>query len=699
MNAYLLEVTHEAGESQTVFIRSFPFWLGREHTNDLVLGNPLVSRRHASLQEVGEQLTVFDNQSRNGVLVNGQAVAGEQALQPGDLVTIGPYTLRLALTTQPADQEAFSPTETVDYFGTLAGDPVARLSAGLAPAVEGRKPLPWEKLLHLLVRGTPEELYASIGEIVGQIVDYDRCFLILFPDESPETMEIVAKRFGATSRQRSTDEVYVSREVLRNVIRTGAPVTVNDSDGSHNITESFVRSGAHSALCIPIMSGRNVFGVLYVDRLAAERPFQEETIEDLAPLMALVSLKIENLRLVEAEIEVQLNRRELDIAQSIQQRLLPGDAVSLPGYSFEAYSQPCRYVGGDCLDFVVDPQGKQLTFSVGDVTGKGLPAALYMVGVLSTLRAHIAAGCSLDVAMGKLESYVRALFAADHFLSLFLAELDLARGVVTYCNAGHVLPLVFPRDGRVRELAERAPALNIVSWPEYQRTEHAMAAEDLLLVYTDGITEKLDEKGEMFGKQRLITTVLEHADQDLVAIRQAILARLRSFGASSELDDDIALILLRRLRGTADGTDPNSLHETEILACQLASRLDVRDALIERILAEVAQRGFQIDPHFHRLCLDEALSNAIVHGNREDPAKQVTVRVFHWPAAWGVEISDEGAGFDWQAWIKRLESGLVASRASGRGIALLLKCCTQVAFSEDGRKVRMIWKDEDRTAH
>jgi serine phosphatase RsbU (regulator of sigma subunit) len=698
MNAYLLEVTYESGETKTVFMRSFPFSVGREHTNDLMLGSPLVSRRHASIRQVGGRLTIVDNQSRNGVLVNNRAVADEQEVRPGDLINIGPYALRLALTTQPADNQTFSPTETVDYFHTLAGDPVARLTAGLAPAVEGRQALPWDKLLHLLVRGAPEELYASIGEIVEQIVDFDRCFLILFPSESPETMEIVAKRFGATSMQRSTDEVYVSREVLRTVIRTGAPVAVNDSDDSYNITDSFQRSGARNVLCVPITSGRNVFGVLYLDRLVAGRPFQEETIADLAPLMALVSLKIENLRLVETQIEFELNRRELDIAQSIQQRLLPGNTVSLPGYSFEAYSQPCRYVGGDCLDFVVDARGRQLTFTIGDVTGKGLPAALYMVGVLSTLRAYIADGCTLDEAMGKLESYVRSLFAADRFLSLFLAEIDIARGVLTYCNAGHVLPLVFTADGRISELEERAPALNIAPWPDYRRMEYVMAPGDLLLVYTDGITEKMDAKGEMFGKQRLIATVLENADQNLVTIRQAILTSLRSFGSSSELDDDITLILLRRSRGAGVGTDPNSVTEAEILTCQVTSRLDVRDDLIERILGSVAERGFQIDPHFHRLCLDEALSNAVVHGNREDPAKRVTVRVFHRQAAWGVEIWDEGAGFDWQAWIKRLESGLDESRASGRGIALLLKCCTEVAFSDDGRKIQLIWKDEDREA-
>ena len=140
--------------------------------------------------------------------------------------------------------------------------------------------------------------------------------------------------------------------------------------------------------------------------------------------------------------------------------------------------------------------------------------------------------------------------------------------------------------------------------------------------------------------------------------------------------------------------DPHSTDVSEILACRVQGRLEVRDELIQRILRGATDHGILTDPHFHRLCLDEALSNAIIHGNRSDPAKTVKVRVFCLEDGWGVEIADEGSGFDWQAWIQRLEAELTESGDSGRGIALLLKCCTQVVFLEGGRKVRLIWRGE-----
>ena len=144
--------------------------------------------------------------------------------------------------------------------------------------------------------------------------------------------------------------------------------------------------------------------------------------------------------------------------------------------------------------------------------------------------------------------------------------------------------------------------------------------------------------------------------------------------------------------------DPQSEHAHEILTRQVPGRLEVRDELIETILGGVAAHGFQPDPHFHRLCLDEALSNAIIHGNHSDPAKNVTVRVFCLEGTWGVEIADEGPGFDWQAWLQRLEAELIESCDSGRGIALLLKCCSEVVFLDGGRKVRLLWEDGDRAA-
>ena len=130
----------------------------------------------------------------------------------------------------------------------------------------------------------------------------------------------------------------------------------------------------------------------------------------------------------------------------------------------------------------------------------------------------------------------------------------------------------------------------------------------------------------------------------------------------------------------------------EVFSSAMPSQLKVRGQLIDQILQSIAARGFTLDPHFHRLCLDEAISNAIIHGNQGDESKTVVVRVFTYETEWSVEVADEGPGFDWQEWIDRLEEEEVNIDESGRGIALLLKCCHEVHFAEGGRKIRMTWK-------
>lgn len=132
----------------------------------------------------------------------------------------------------------------------------------------------------------------------------------------------------------------------------------------------------------------------------------------------------------------------------------------------------------------------------------------------------------------------------------------------------------------------------------------------------------------------------------------------------------------------------------EVFSGAMPSQLEARDQLIDQILQSIAERGFQPDRHFHRLCLDEAISNAIIHGNQGDESKTVVVRVFTYETEWSVEVADEGPGFDWQEWIARLEEEEVNADESGRGIALLLKCCHEVHFAEGGRTIRMIWKHD-----
>ena len=130
----------------------------------------------------------------------------------------------------------------------------------------------------------------------------------------------------------------------------------------------------------------------------------------------------------------------------------------------------------------------------------------------------------------------------------------------------------------------------------------------------------------------------------------------------------------------------------EVFRDDMRSRLDEREPLAARVLARLEELGCRTDPYFDRLSIDEALSNAVVHGNRRDPRKTVSVRAFVRPERWGVEVSDEGEGFDWKAWLERLREGTDPYAMSGRGIALIIASGAEVVFLDGGRRVLIVRK-------
>jgi anti-sigma regulatory factor (Ser/Thr protein kinase) len=364
--------------------------------------------------------------------------------------------------------------------------------------------------------------------------------------------------------------------------------------------------------------------------------------------------------------------------------------VNLPGYALEAYAKPCRHVGGDCLDYF-NPDSRYLHLVLGDVSGKGLPSALYMVGVLSSLRAHVLDGIELDLLMTRLDRYVRSRFRSDHFLTLFVGRLEVESGVLSYCSAGHLPPLVFKRDGEVVRLEVTDAALNIVPGDEFHRFEYSMEPSDLFLVVTDGVTEAENPDGEQFGKERLIACVKENLTRDVFSIRREILARLEEFTAGRGFSDDVSMILLRRKSNPGGKRLPFG-GARETYRGEIASRMEERQKAIDGILGHLQESGLDPDAYFDRLCLDEALTNAIVHGNREDPAKKVRFRVFRGEDRWAVEIEDEGIGFDWPAVKKKIEEGLDPARPSMRGLAAIILSGAEVDFKDGGRRMVMIRK-------
>ncbi|MBN1443673.1 MAG: SpoIIE family protein phosphatase [Planctomycetes bacterium] len=694
IETYGLDVRESLGEPRAVPLSEFPFTIGRSPASHLLLDDPLVSRHHAVIENADDGLTVTDLGSRNGVFLNGDRIRGERRIRPGDALQIGSTRLVVSAISTPAIPAAAAGSATVSFLApSLAEHPLEMLSRGMATpvpeAVEDQRRRPdWDRLAGILVEPPSPELYEKVISAVEETVAFDRCFLLLFEEGTAEVSRVLARR---SARGAARLEVLVSRDILRRVGESRHSVIVTRGSDAIEPSASFLMSGVWSALGIPLVARAAVSGVLYLERLLGKPGFTQDDIDALAPLAGIVGLKIENRQLFEAYLAAEIDKRDMEIAEAVQQKYFPGQPVRIPGYSVETFVRSCRQVGGDCLDSVMAPDRRTLTLVVGDVSGKGLPSALYMVGVLSTLRAHLLDGIELDLLMERLDRYVRARFRTDHFLTLFVGRLDAQRHVLTYASAGHVPPIAVSPAGEASELEVSDPALNVVPWSRFRLFEHPIAPGEVLLIYTDGISEAMNAREEQFGKERLVAGLLSKPGADVYALRQEILSRLEEFVGHGKFSDDVSLILVKRDDAAwLPEPPPPWRRAREILSARVKTSVAEKERLIDEILQALEGAGFSTDAYFDRLCLDEAITNAMVHGNRSDPSRSVAVRVGAARRGWLVEIEDEGGGFDWPALRRELERGaLDPARPSARGLEFILASGAEVDFLDGGRRMRI----------
>src|SRR5579883_2804596 len=270
--------------------------------------------------------------------------------------------------------------------------------------------------------------------------------------------------------------------------------------------------------------------------------------EDHAMLLALAQLALAQQQQAREHERIE---QELRTAQVIQRTFLPKDIPLLPGWQLLPYYQPAREVGGDFYDFIALPDGR-LGLVIGDVTGKGIPAALVMTATRTMLRAVAPQTASPGEVLAQVNELLRADIPAGMFVTCFYAVLDPASGQTCYANAGQDLPALRHDDGALGELRATGMPLGLLPGISYDEGETTLTAGDLLLFYSDGLVEAHNPRREMFGLPRLRELVEAQASDEMLI--QALLEALAQFtGANWEQEDDVTLVTLQRLKTLAEG--------------------------------------------------------------------------------------------------------------------------------------------------
>jgi serine phosphatase RsbU (regulator of sigma subunit)/CHASE1-domain containing sensor protein/anti-sigma regulatory factor (Ser/Thr protein kinase) len=345
--------------------------------------------------------------------------------------------------------------------------------------------------------------------------------------------------------------------------------------------------------------------------------------------------------------------QELGTARSIQHALLPKDLPKLEGWKIAYHYQPAREVGGDFYDFLRLDDGR-IGLVIGDVSGKGIAAALVMANTQSVLRAvarrgNIAPGRVLAEANEVLYAYI----PAGTFVTCFYAVLDPESGRLVYSNAGHDPPYS-QRGGDAQELRARGMPLGLMPGMPYEEKEAVLAVGDDLLLYSDGLVEAHDPEGEMFGFPRLrkfIMTQSAGSGEELVDFLLAELARFT--GADSEQEDDITLVTLERskiemgdLEGPLQPDTTDTYGGRRVLAdFTLPSKPGNERPAMEKVADAV--KGLPLSElRLDRLktAVAEATMNAMEHGNRYDPEVPVKIQVWLLKERLLVRVIDRGSG-------------------------------------------------------
>ena len=522
--------------------------IGRSRENDIFLPDQWLSRHHAEIVLRPEGYALLDLGSKNGTLLNGTRVKDEARLEAGDVITLGEHLLTFveAASEPPPEPEEPVPVGTRIFSARELSDirtkPVDKDDLFRQNRVLG---ILGRAAQELLIHRPLPEIFEKILDLLFEAVPAERGAILLLEGTPPQPV------VKASRSHQGKPIARVSRSIARRVVEDRKSVLLPNllEDAAFKEQESILASGIRSAVCAPLWFNADtgaqdeVIGLVYLDSLKGTHSFAEEDLRILTTLANVAAAKIENVRLLEERLEKRRLEEDMRVAAEIQRTLLPSAAPELSGYGLVGSNTPCRTVGGDYYDFMLD--GGQLLLALGDVAGKGTGAALLMTVLRAAVRGHWSeTPCSEG--MGNVNRIVCQNVPDGKYVTLFMAQLDPPTGCLMYVNAGHNPPLLVRADGTVDRLEEGGMVLGMFDSVPYEDGEVEMRAGDTLLIFSDGVTETWNAQHDEFGEDGLARVAVDGRALGAAALQARVLEELERFAAGAKATDDRTLIVLKR---------------------------------------------------------------------------------------------------------------------------------------------------------
>jgi len=508
------------------------FTIGRRSETDLRLPGADISRVHAEISTENGGCVIRDKQSRFGTFINGEKHS-EKVLAHGDQIRLG----------QAGDTEiVFFVDEEAPSVERSAISAASELRQ-MAALLEGLRAMGSGRVL--------DEVLAMVLDSAIEVTGAERGFIML---ANREVLEFkLARARGKVTLSGRTFET--SRKIPETVFSTGQQTIVEDlldGDLAQQHTGT-VALGIRHVLCTPLRLVRyveradqkgadEVIGVLYLDSRERGALRSAHAQSALDTLSAEAALAIENARLYRETLDKAKYEQELKVAAAIQQSLLPIANREGAFFSTAAASIACRAVGGDFYDYV-DLPTEQFGFIIGDVAGKGSPAALLAAAVLGMFSAEATYQAGAATLMTRLNHGLFRRAIEARFLTSFYGMLS-PDGSLTYCNAGHNAPLLVSASG-IRRLETGGVVLGLFDHAHFDEETLRLEPGDLIVLFSDGVTEAMNSESEEFTDDRLIACANAHRGAPPQQVLDALLADVHAFCAGEPQSDDVTAVLVR----------------------------------------------------------------------------------------------------------------------------------------------------------
>src|SRR5262245_31908136 len=548
-----LKIVNRFGVMRFLPLNKAVFSIGRKAENDLQLLSDTVSRQHAEIVYDEESYYLIDIGSKRGTYVNDQRIE-RCALQHLDKIRIG----------GDEDQQIIFLDETVEKASAIFNsNPSLTLTSTLDRSRAASANEELQKLSRFIEVNqafkfslTPDDVLCLIIDAAIEITQAERGFLMLRNENGDLEFKV------ARDRDRNWlvgNEFTMSRSVVEEAFKQNRSVIINDAiDNSSRLARESVRSlELRSIACIPLRSfqmsenmdattmlKRDVIGVLYVDSHAIGGSLTETSLRLLESLAFEATKSLESVRLMHEEQEKKQLEQELNTAREVQVALSPTAFKQPDHFEVASHSIPSRYVGGDFYDLIPLKDGRWV-IALGDVSGKGIAAALLAAMAQGVLQAQFASNLSLTEVIASLNKVLVQRTASNSFITLFCAVLD-PEGHFTYINAGHNLPILARTNGNTEMLTTKSVVLGAFDFVNHEPRRTLLESGDLVVIYSDGVTEAVNSRNEMFGDERLERLVRENVNLSADGIKQRIVEELNIFTRGLPQGDDITLIVLRR---------------------------------------------------------------------------------------------------------------------------------------------------------